>query len=133
MKSLRINIEDTATAEKLRVLLGLFTDDIEIIGLKAGTLLQNKGDEYEKFVAQVLFKKDFKVIQTDKIFLTADHKVDLIAFNANNFLIQCKDYIIDNPYQIEKQEIIDMEQYIDKFIDHYVWIDEGRIQVLGSS
>lgn len=86
MKSLRINIEDTATAQKLQVLLELFTDDIEIIELRAGTLLQDKGDEYEKFVAQVLFKKNFKVIQTGKIFLTADHKVDLIAFNANDFL-----------------------------------------------
>lgn len=109
MKSLRINIEDTATAEKLQVLLGLFTDDIEIIELKAGTLLQNKGDEYEKFVAQVLFKKDFKVIQTGKIFLTADHKVDLIAFNANDFMrnVYSLDYLcLTMLYLLKKQKTI---------------------------
>lgn len=44
-------------------------------------------------------------------------------------MIQCKDYNIDNPYQIEKQEIIDMEQYIDKFIEHYVWLDKECIQL----
>ncbi|MDO7253061.1 restriction endonuclease [Helicobacter cappadocius] len=122
MKSIRINIEDTDTANKLETLLSLFGNDIEVISLKEGTPSQNKGDDYELFVGNVLANRDFQVIQTGKIFLIADHKVDLIAIKDDELMmIQCKNYDVSSPYQMEKQELIELEEHIDSFMKSYIW------------